>query len=259
MHYSPIMSTVSSERHGRILVIRIEREERRNAINRETAEGIETALDLLEDDPQLWVGIITGTTTVFCAGTDIRERADLRMPRGGEYGVIRRQRNKPLIAAVEGYALGGGFEIALACDLIVASRTAQFGLPETRRGLVATSGALFRAPRALPLNVARELLITGRTLDPERALNLGVVNAVTEPGKALEEALVMASEICESSPTSVSLSLKSINTWYSDGDSLGWTVTDSARDAILRSPDIAEGLDAFAHRRTPQWNDLAQP
>ncbi|MDI9919299.1 enoyl-CoA hydratase-related protein, partial [Rhodococcus sp. IEGM 1379] len=169
----------------------------------------------------------------------------------------RRQRNKPLIAAVEGYALGGGFEIALACDLIVASRTAQFGLPETRRGLVATSGALFRAPRALPVNVARELLITGRTLDPERALNLGVVNAVTEPGKALDEALVMASEICESSPTSVSLSLKSVNALYTEGDTLGWTVTDTARAAILRSPDIAEGLDAFANRRTPNWSGLS--
>ncbi|MDI9919223.1 enoyl-CoA hydratase-related protein, partial [Rhodococcus sp. IEGM 1379] len=100
------MSTVTSGRQGRVLIVRIEREERRNAINRETAEGIETALDLLEDDPELWVGIITGTPTVFCAGTDIRERADLRMPRGGEYGIIRRQRNKPLIAAVEGYALG---------------------------------------------------------------------------------------------------------------------------------------------------------
>lgn len=204
------MSTVSTERHDRVLIVRIEREERRNAINRETAEGIEAALNLLDDDPDLWVGIITGTSNIFCAGTDIRERADLRMPRGGEYGVIRRRRNKPLIAAVEGYALGGGFEIALACDLIVASATAQFGLPETKRGLVATSGALFRAPRALPINVARELLITGRTLDPERAKDLGVVNAVTAPGKALDEALVMAAEICESSPTSVSLSLKAI-------------------------------------------------
>lgn len=257
MDYSPIMSTVTSERQGRVLIVRIEREERRNAINRETAEGIETALNLLEDDPELWVGIITGTPTVFCAGTDIRERADLRMPRGGEYGVIRRQRNKPLIAAVEGYALGGGFEIALACDLIVASRTAQFGLPETRRGLVATSGALFRAPRALPVNVARELLITGRTLDPERALNLGVVNTLTEPGKALDEALVMASEICESSPTSVSLSLKSVNALYTEDDIRGWTVTDTARDTILQSPDITEGLDAFANRRTPNWSGLS--
>lgn len=250
------MSTVSTERHDRVLIVRIEREERRNAINRETAEGIEAALNLLDDDPALWVGIITGTPNIFCAGTDIRERADLRMPRGGEYGVIRRQRNKPLIAAVEGYALGGGFEIALACDLIVASATAQFGLPETKRGLVATSGALFRAPRALPINVARELLITGRTLDPDRAKDLGVVNAVTAPGKALDEALVMAAEICESSPTSVSLSLKAIDALYAEADTAGWTITDDAKDAVLRSPDIAEGLDALASRRTPQWSGL---
>lgn len=256
MDYSPIMSTVSTDRHDRVLIVRIEREERRNAINRETAEGIEAALNLLDDDPDLRVGIITGTPSIFCAGTDIRERADLRMPRGGEYGVIRRRRNKPLIAAVEGYALGGGFEIALACDLIVASATAQFGLPETKRGLVATSGALFRAPRVLPINVARELLITGRTLDPERAKDLGVVNAVTAEGKALDEALVMAAEICESSPTSVSLSLKAIDALYADADAVGWEVTDDAKDAVLRSPDIAEGLDAFASRRTPRWSGL---
>lgn len=247
------MSTVSADRHGRVLIVRIEREERRNAIDRETAEGIEAALDLLDDDPSLRAGIITGTSDIFCAGTDIRERADLRMPRGGEYGVIRRQRNKPLIAAVEGYALGGGFEIALACDLIVASRTAQFGLPEARRGLVATSGALFRAPRALPLNVARELLITGRTLDPERAHALGVVNVVTEPGAALAEAMEMAEEICASSPTSISSSLTAINALYADADALGWAVTDDAKDEVLRSPDFAEGLEAFAQRRAPQW------
>lgn len=202
--------TVSWERQGRVLVVRIERESRRNAIDRETAEGLEAAFDLLGDDPELWAGVLTGTPTVFSAGTDIRERADLRMPRGGEYGLIRRVRSKPLIAAVEGYALGGGFELALACDLIVASAAARFGLPEVRRGLVASSGALFRAPRALPVNVARELLITGRTLDAQQAYHLGVVNAVTEPGAALREALVMADEICDASPVAVRESLRAV-------------------------------------------------
>lgn len=245
--------TVRYERDGRVLVVRIEREERRNAIDRETAEGLERAFDLLDDDDTLWVGVVTGTERVFSAGTDIRERADLRMPRGGEYGIIRRKRIKPLIAAVEGYALGGGFEIALACDLIVAARTAEFGLPETRRGLVASSGALFRAPRALPVNVARELLVTGRTLSAERAFALGVVNEVTDPGQALAGALGMAREICEASPVAVRETLRALDAQVSAADERGWEVTTDALGAVLASEDFRAGIEAFAQRRTPEW------
>ncbi|BCN85898.1 enoyl-CoA hydratase-related protein [Prescottella equi] len=245
--------TVRYERDGRVLVIRIEREERRNAIDRATAEGLEEAFDLLDDDDALWVGVVTGTERIFSAGTDIRERADLRMPRGGEYGIIRRRRVKPLVAAVEGYALGGGFEIALACDLIVASRSAEFGLPEARRGLVAASGALFRAPRALPVNVARELLVTGRTLSAERAFALGVVNEVAEPGRALAGALGMAGEICEASPVAVRETLRALDAQVSDADVRGWGVTADALGTVLASEDFRAGIEAFAQRRTPQW------
>lgn len=245
--------TVRYERDGRVLVIRIEREERRNAIDRATAEGLEEAFDLLDDDDALWVGVVTGTERIFSAGTDIRERADLRMPRGGEYGIIRRKRVKPLIAAVEGYALGGGFEIALACDLIVASRSAEFGLPEARRGLVAASGALFRAPRALPVNVARELLVTGRTLSAERAFALGVVNEVAEPGRALAGAHGMAGEICEASPVAVRETLRALDAQVSDADVRGWEVTADALGTVLASEDFRAGIEAFAQRRTPQW------
>ena len=245
--------TVHCERDGRVLVVRIEREERRNAVDRHTAEGLEAAFDLLDDDDSLWVGVLTGTSRVFSAGTDIRERADLRMPRGGEYGIIRRRRTKPLIAAVEGYALGGGFEIALACDLVVASRTAEFGLPEVRRGLVATSGALFRAPRALPINVARELLITGRTLTAERAYGLGVVNEVTEPGAALAGALTMAREVCEAAPVSVRETLRALDAQTSAADECGWAATTDALQAVMASEDFRAGLDAFAERRDPVW------
>jgi enoyl-CoA hydratase len=179
------ISTVRRERRGRVLVVRIEREAKRNAIDTVTAHGIDEALNLLDDDDELWAGVITGTTTVFSAGTDLRDGAGRPTERGGEYGLIRRRRNKPLIAAVEGPAFGGGFETALACDLVVASRTARFALPESRRGVVASSGALFRAMRALPVNVAKELLITGAELDADRAHQLGFVNRVTEPGGAL--------------------------------------------------------------------------
>lgn len=245
--------TVRYERQGRVLVVRIEREERRNAIDRETAEGLEEAFDLLDDDDDLWVGVVTGTPRVFSAGTDIRERADLRMPRGGEYGIIRRQRRKPLIAAVEGYALGGGFEIVLACDLVVAARTAEFGLPEVRRGLVAASGALFRAPRALPVNIARELLITGRMLSAERAFALGVVNEVTDQGGALAGAVAMALEICEASPVAVRESLRALDAQVATQDERGWEVTTDALGVVLASDDFRAGIDAFAQRSRPVW------
>ncbi|QCQ92829.1 enoyl-CoA hydratase-related protein [Rhodococcus sp. SGAir0479] len=245
--------TVRYERRDRILVIHIEREERRNAIDRRTAEGLEEAFDLLDDDPDLWAGIVTGTPRIFSAGTDIRERADLRMPRGGEYGIIRRKRATPLIAAVEGYALGGGFEIALACDLVVAARTAEFGLPETRRGLVASSGALFRAPRALPVNVARELMITGRTLSAERAHTLGVVNEVTEDGAALAGALRMAHEICQASPVAVRESLRALDAQFAAADERGWDATADALRTVLESDDFRAGIEAFEQRSLPMW------
>src|SRR5437773_5246188 len=142
---------VHVEREDHILVIEIQREEKRNAIDPELTAGIDAAMNDLEDDPELWVGIITGGTSVFSAGSDLRLTGGAPTARGGEYGVIRREHRKPLIAAVEGLALGGGMEIVLACDLVVASRSATFGLPEIKRGLFALYGGVFRATRALPL------------------------------------------------------------------------------------------------------------
>lgn len=245
--------SVIQEQHGRILLIRLDRENKRNAIDRTMAEGIDEALNRLDDDPALWAGIITGTTTIFSAGTDLSAGADLRTERGGEYGIIRRQRSTPLIAAVEGPALGGGFEIALACDALIASRTASFGLPETRRGLVATSGALFRAARALPPNIARELLISGRTLDSDRAYQLGLVNEVADAGCALERAMALAEDICLSSPMSVRESLRALRTLTVDEDALGWQATERAIEVFLESDDMKEGISAFFEKRPPQW------
>jgi enoyl-CoA hydratase/carnithine racemase len=246
-------STVHSERRGRVLVVRIDREAKRNAIDRMTASGIDEALNLLEDDDQLWVGVITGTTTVFSAGTDLKDGTGGPTERGGEYGVIRRRRSKPLIAAVEGPAFGGGFEIALACDLVVASRTAGFALPESRRGVIASSGALFRAMRALPLNVARELLITGAVLDADRGYQLGFVNRVTDPGQALAVALELAGDICASSPVSVSASLSAITEQHDAADAAGWEVTARAVDRVKSGDDIREGISAFFEKREPRW------
>lgn len=245
--------TVTQETRGRILVMRIEREHKRNAIDVDTAQGIDAALNRLDDDPALWVGVLTGTQTVFSAGTDLKDGADARTERGGEYGLIRRSRVKPLIAAVEGAAFGGGFEIALACDLIVASTAARFALPETRRGVVASSGALFRAVRALPLHVAKELLITGAELRAERGYHLGLVNRLTEPGQALADAVALAEQICASSPVSVRATLAAISAQAQEQDRSGWQATAQAIQTISASPDMEEGITAFFERRSPEW------
>jgi enoyl-CoA hydratase len=246
---------VETERHDRVLVVRIEREEKRNAVDQAIADGIGTALDRLDDDPDLWVGILTGTSTVFSAGTDLATSRDgsARTERGGEYGVIRRNRAKPLIAAVEGPALGGGFEIVLACDLVVAARTASFGLPEVKRGLVPTCGGLFRTPRAVPLNVAKEMLLTGDRLTPERGYALGLVNVVTEPGEAVTGALELAARICAVGPVGARASLQALERTVSVGDELGWEATVAATDAIRASDDIREGMAAFFEKREPRW------
>ena len=244
---------VIEKQRGRILVVRIQREEKRNAIDVPTAQGIGAALDRLDDDPELWAGVLTGTETVFSAGTDLRDGADARTERGGEYGLIRRRRIKPLIAAVEGAALGGGFEIALACDLIVASVTARFALPEVRRGVVATSGALFRAFRALPPNVARELLLTGASLDAARGYQLGLINRVSDAGRAVDDAVALAEEVCAASPVSIRATLAAIAEQDDEADARGWAATTAALDTVRASADMAEGIAAFFERRPPQW------
>ena len=243
---------VSCERRDRVLVIRMEREAKRNAVDAAMTRGLDDALNLLDDDDQLWAGVITGTTAVFSAGTDLKDGSG-RTERGGEYGIIRRRRAKPLIAAVEGPAFGGGFEIALACDLVVASRTARFALPESRRGVVASSGALFRAMRALPLNVARELLITGAVLDAERGYQIGFVNRVTDPGQALAVALELADDICASSPVSVAASLTALAAQHDVDDAAGWEVTAEAVERVTASDDMREGIAAFFEKRPPRW------
>ena len=246
--------SVHWERRGHVLIVRLDREHKRNAIDQPTTLGIDEALNRLDDDDDLWVGVITGTPTVFSAGTDLRDGAGGLTERGGEYGVIRRRRIKPLIAAVEGPAYGGGFEIALACDLVVASRTARFALPESRRGVVASSGALFRAMRALPLHVAKELLITGATLDAERGYQFGLVNRVVEPGQALDAALELAADICDSSPVSVQSTLAAIATQLEASDAEGWAATAAAVQRVVASEDMSEGVAAFFERRPPNWS-----
>lgn len=246
------MSVRVSQR-GALLTIQLDREHKRNAIDQETTQGIDAALNRLEDDPSLRVGLLTGTTNVFSAGTDLKDGTGGPTARGGEYGIIRRTRNKPLIAAVEGVAFGGGFEIALACDLIVAARGARFALPEVQRGVVAASGALFRAIRGLPHHVAKELLLTGAELSAERAHHFGLVNQLAEDGEALEVATTLGNRLLTASPVSLAATMRAIDTQLAAIDALGWQATAAAVEQVTTGPDLAEGIAAFFERRTPNW------
>jgi enoyl-CoA hydratase/carnithine racemase len=241
------------EQRDRVLVVRMDREDKRNAVDAVMTGDLSAALDRLEDDDDLWVGILTGGPGVFSAGTDLIAGAGEPTPRGGPYGVVRRARTKPLVAAVEGLALGGGMEIVLACDLVVAGRGAEFGLPEVARGLVATCGGLFRGPRALPLNVARELLLTGERLSAERAERLGFVNALADDGGALPAALDLAERICRNAPVGVRASLAAVEETVARDDDLGWAATERATAAVRASADAREGVAAFAEKRSPVW------
>jgi enoyl-CoA hydratase len=246
-------SLVQAERTGRLLVVRMCREAKRNAVNRQLADELDAAFNLLEDDDGLWAGVLTGTGSVFCAGSDLTAGGDYVTERGGEYGLIRRRRRKPLIAAVEGPALGGGLELVLACDLVVASRTARFGLPEVSRGVVASCGALFRAPHALPANLARELLLTGEPIDADRAREAGLVNVVTEPGGAVPAAVALGERICANAPVAVQASLVAVNRWLAAAEEFGWQVTADAVAAIGASEDYREGIAAFLEKRPARW------
>jgi enoyl-CoA hydratase/carnithine racemase len=244
---------VASERRGRVLIARLERAEKRNAMNGEMTRGLDAALEQLEADPELWVGVLTGTGSVFSAGSDLRDGLNNQTERGGPYGLIRRPRSKPLIAAVEGIAYGGGFEMVLACDLVVAGRSARFALPEVKRGLLALYGGIFRAARALPLNVACELALTGDPLPAERAERLGLVNVLCEDGGALAAALGLAERICANGPVAVRESLRVLREPIEVADAVAWEVCADAAGVISRAEDTREGVAAFLEKRPPRW------
>lgn len=252
------MSLVRQTVSGHVLEVAIDRPEARNAINGEVARAIESAIDRLEADGDLWVGVLSGRGPVFCAGADLKVVADggmdsLVTERGGFAGLVERERTKPLIAAVDGPAVAGGCEILLACDLIVASQAASFGLPEVKRSLVAGAGGLFRLPRALPRSVAMELVLTGDSLTAERAFHLGFVNHLTEPGEALPTALDLAQRICANAPVAVRLSRRAVLAGVDVDDATAWAATRAAMAEVQLTADFHEGPRAFLEKRAPVW------
>ena len=241
---------------GPLFVITIDRPDARNAVNMAVAQGIAEAMAELDSRQELKVGVITGAGGNFCAGMDLKAFAKGERPwltGSGFGGITEAPPRKPLVAAVEGFALAGGFEIALACDLIVASRSARFGLPEVKRGLVAAAGGLLRLPRRLPYHLAMEIALTGRALTAEDAHGHGLLNLLVEPGQALEAACKLAREVAENAPLAVVASKQLIagsHTWPTD-EMFARQKTLVA--PVINSKDALKGARAFAEKRAPVW------
>ncbi len=253
---------IDYELQGHVAVITINRPEARNAVNGDVAEGIEAAIDRLEEDDEAWVGILTGARTekgyIFCAGADLKainsgDAARLATRRGGFGGFVKRDRAKPVIAAVDGPALAGGTELVLACDLVVASDKATFGVPEVKRGLVAGAGGLFRLGRKLPRNVAMECILTGDPIQADRAHELGLVNVLCGDGEALQKAHELAGRITANAPLAVRESRRIALEATDQPDEVGWRMSDEGMGKMLQTADLGEGLMAFIEKRPPNW------
>jgi enoyl-CoA hydratase len=249
---------VDYEVHGRIAVLKINRPEKKNAVNGDVARGMEAAIDKLEADPDVWLGVLTAAGNVFCAGADLKainegNAAELATERGGFAGIASRARTKPIIAAVDGPALAGGTEIVLSCDLVVASTIASFGIPEVKRSLVAAGGGLFRLPRLLPRNIALELGLTGDPITAERAYQFGLVNELVEPGQALDAALVLAGRVAANAPLAVRETLRLMLELPALDDETAFRESGKAMMGLASSEDFWEGPKAFLEKREPEW------
>jgi enoyl-CoA hydratase len=242
-----------------VRLVTLNRPEVRNAVNVSVTEGLAHALEASEADDDVWVVILTGAGgKAFSAGADLKEVAagralSLRTESGGFAGFTHFPREKPWIAAVDGFAVGGGCEIALACDLIVATETSVFGLPETRRALIAGAGGIYRLPRVLPRNIALELIATGAELPAARAYAYGMVNRLAAPGGAVPAALELATAICACAPVAVRESLKVARAALDADDATLRTRTREAMERNWQSEDYKEGPRAFVEKRQPKW------
>ena len=243
---------------GHVATLTLNRPDQRNAVSPELTTALGAAMDRLEADDDVWVGILTGAGPNFCAGADLKALAagrggELVSAAGGFGGFVRYPRTKPMIAAVRGFALAGGTELVLACDLVVAGTDTFFGVPEVTRGIVAAAGGLFRLPRVLPPARAMELILTADRLGAEEAHRYGMVNHLVEPDQVVARARELAEKICQNAPLAVRESLAIARQAQLLTDEQGWTLSAEAMDRARSSDDAREGVLAFVEKRPPQW------
>jgi len=251
-----VSDEVLIERRGRVLLITLNRPDARNAVNLAVAEQLASALDSLDADAELSVGVLTGAGKGFSAGMDLKAFVTGERPWVGDRGfagITRRAAEKPLIAAIEGFAVAGGLEIALSCDLIVAGRDARLGIAEAKRGLVASGGALLRLPRRIPYHLAMEMALTGDFIDGARAYELGLVNRAVEPGTALEVALGLAETVAANAPLALAASKRLVSMAQTVDEPDAWQLNDEISGPVFASEDAREGATAFAEKRAPDW------
>ncbi len=247
---------VLTERRDGVLLITLNRPEARNAVNLPLAEGIAAALDALDDDGDLTAGVLTGAGKGFCAGMDLRAFAGGERPWVGDRGfagIVQRAARKPLIAAVEGFAVAGGLEVALACDLIVAAAGAKLGIPEVKRSLVAAGGALRRLPQRLPLGLVMEMALTGDPITAERAHELGLVNRLADPGSAADVALELAAAIARNGPLALEATKRILGEQHDWSNEEFWARQGEISGPVFASEDAREGAVAFTEKREPLW------
>lgn len=246
------------ERRGPTALVTLNRPEARNAISPEVSQTMAALLDDLEADDDVRTVVLTGAGDVFSAGADLKVVAaggalDIARAKGGFAGIVTRDFPKPLIAAVNGPALAGGFEIVLSCDLVVAADTARFGIPEVQRGLMAAAGGLIRLPRRVPLAIALELAMTGDPIDAARASSLGLVNRVVPRDQVVDEALALAERISTNSPIAVRCSRKLVREATELDEESAWKRNNELSMEVFSSGDSIEGATAFAEKRAPVW------
>jgi len=249
-------TAVISEQRGNVLLITLNRPEVRNAVNGAVAAGVAGALDELDARDELSVGVLTGAGGFFCAGMDLGAFVRGESPwfeDRGFAGIAQRASRKPLIAAIEGFAVAGGMEIALACDLIVAARGAKIGIPEVKRSLVAAGGALLRLPRRMPYHAVMELALTGDPVLAERMHEFGVVNRLAEPGAAVDMALELAAQIARNGPLALDASKRVLQEQFDWSSEEMWDRQNAISRPVFESEDAKEGASAFKEKRDPVW------
>src|SRR5271154_3568918 len=247
---------VLTERRGNVLLITLNRPQVRNAVNAALAAGVAGALDELDADDGLSVGVLTGAGGFFCAGMDLGAFVKGESPWFGDRGfagIAQRSARKPLIAAIEGFAVAGGREIPLACDLIVAAKGAKMGIPESKRSITAAAGALLRLPRRMPYHLVMELALTGEPLPADRFYELGLVNRLAEPGSAVEVALELAAQLNKNGPLSLAASKQILQEQFDWSSAEMWQKQGEIAGPVMASEDAKEGASAFKEKREPVW------